>query len=400
MNLIRRPIALAAVLLCGFAAMLGAQPAATNTVKRPQPGRWLLILDTSAKMERRAKGVEGMVNDLLSSGMNGQMAPGSEIGIWTYNKSLYAGVAPLQTWDPARSNVIAGRTVAFLEKQDYRDKANLEPVLRELPDVVRSSRELTIIWFSDGSQNLTNTIYDDAINAAFAKYRPELSKNRMPLVTVLRVYQGKFVGQNVSVAPWPIEFPPFPEAKTNKPATPTLAAPKPEPVKPIFISAPKKPAVESPPSVPVAGGTVQLRPPPEEALTNPPAPNSLPTVIEPKPVAPVEAAQAPTPIQPAPAAKPVEPAPAPKPIEVAAVPPTPAPSPVAPREPEATLAKPLSPIPVATPPSETVTARKWPLILGISFMWVAIIVALVLARRARRANATSLITRSFEQDRK
>jgi len=37
------------------------------------------------------------------------------------------------------------------------------------------------------------------------------------------------------------------------------------------------------------------------------------------------------------------------------------------------------------------------LILGIGLMWVAIVAALMLARRARRANATSLITRSLNQ---
>lgn len=395
MNLIRQTIATAVALLCGFAVVFGAEPAAAPA-KRPQPERWLLILDTSAKMERRAKAVEGMVSDLLNSGMNGQMSPGSELGIWTYNKQLYAGVAPLQTWDPARSNIIAGRSVEFLSRQTYRDKGRSELVMAELADIVRSSRQLTIVWLSEGSQSLTNTPFDDAINTAYAKYRPTLAKSRMPLVTVLRVHHGKYFAQNVSVAPWPIEFPPFPvEEKTNAPAKPAATTPKPEPVKSIFISAPKKPAAEPAPVPPPAPSNVQLvvTPEPPPLATNAVVTVKPVEIIEPKPAA---SAPPPAPVEPPPA--PIQSKPEAKPVEVA--PATPAsPPPITPA-PEAAITKPISSAPQAASAGETVTARKWPLILGIGFMWVAIITSVVLARRARRANATSLITRSLEQKRK
>lgn len=390
---------IATALLCVLPDSHGAEsPADAN--KRPQPDRWLLIVDTSSAMERRAKAVEGVVGELMVSGMNGQMQPGAEFGIWTYNKELYAGVAPMQTWDSARSNLMANRTVGFLSKQPYRNKSKTEPVLSELARVVSDSRRLTVVWLSDGTgEKIAGTPFDAQINEAFTKYRPALSKTRMPLVTVLRVYRGKYIGQNISVAPWPVEFPPFPiePAATNavaKATTPTA------PVKSIFISREpakvEKPA-ETPPAVQIKPDSVQLRSAPE-SVTNPLAATPVPVELaQPMPTTAVQPAPVVAPVEPPPAVKPVEPKPvevaavAPKPEIVAPIAPAPAPAAVAPQ-----------PAPATTPPVaaavEPVTSRKWPLILGISFMWIAIFAALTLARRARRAKATSLITRSFDRD--
>ena len=253
---------IAMVLPCLLAVAHGAEPAGKGSA-RPQPERWLLILDTSSAMERRAQAVEGLVGELLASGMNGQMAPGADIGIWTYNKELFAGVAPMQTWNPAQSNIIAGRSLAFLSKQKYRSKSRTEPVLSELARVVSDSRQLTVVWFSDSAQKIAGTPFDDLINAAYAKYRPALAKTRMPLVTVLRVHQGKYFAQNISVSPWPIEFPPFPVTEnTNEVAKlPPAATP---PVKSIFIGRePEKTNVLKSAGVELHAAEVKLRPLPD-----------------------------------------------------------------------------------------------------------------------------------------
>ena len=399
MNLIRQPLAFAALLLCCLAGARAAQPV-TNVTKRPQPDRWLLIVDTSAAMERRAKAMEGVAGELLASGMNGQMQPGSELGIWTYNKELYAGVAPVQTWEPAGASLMVSRTVAFLGRQEYRGKSQPEAALAELARVVGDSRKLTVVWFSDGTKKITGTPFDSAINAAYTNQRPALAKNRMPLVTVLRVYHGKYIGQSVSVAPWPVEFPAFPvePEKTNAPAPPELAAAKPAaPVKSIYISREPEPAeVVAPGSIAIKGGDIKLRPLPDSVGAEvPPVPVSKPVeTMPPPPIAVPEPTPVVAPIEPAPSNKPAAPAPTVVALAEAlpAIPPAPTPKVSSPAS-----AVPLSPPALAT---DTVTARKWPLILGIACLSVAIVAALVLARRSRRSHATSLITRSFDRDQK
>lgn len=383
-------VLVATALQCFLAVARAAEPAG-NAPARPQPERWLLIVDTSSAMERRAKAVEGVVGELLVSGMNGQMKPGADLGIWTYNKELHAGVAPMQTWDPARSNVIAGRSVQFLSRQEYRSKGKSEPVLAELARVVSDSRQLTVVWLSDSSQTIAGTPFDDLINAAYAKYRPSLAKTRVPLVTVLRVYHGKYIGQNISVSPWPIEFPPFPiePEKTNAIAKPVVAKPA-EPVKSIYISRePEKTNVVKAAAEPHVTD-VKQHPSPEvvPAVT---ATNQAPPVVTSPPpvVATAQPAPVPTPApavaEPAPVVKPPEP----KPVEVTA------PAVTAPKIPTPEV---VAPAPTVAATVETSPKRNWPLVVGIGFLGVASVAALMLARRARRPKPISLITRSLDRD--
>jgi len=299
---------------------------------------------------------------------------------------------------------MASRTVGFLSKQKYRSKSKTEPVLSELTRVASDSRRLTVVWLSDGSgEKVAGTPFDAQINEAFAKYKPALAKTRMPLVTILRVYHGKYIGQNISVAPWPVEFPPFPVEPEPTNAVAKVSAPTPvAPVKSIFISRePAKPDVAKPaeppaPVLPKPDGA-QLRPAPEPV---PETPTLVPDLIAPvRPTVPEVV------VQPIPVVDSVEPAAtvksaAPKPMEMAAiVPPPPVAAQIAstPVAPAVVTAHP-EPAPSIAMVVEPVASRKWPLILGISFMWMAVFAALTLARRARRAKATSLITRSFDRD--
>lgn len=388
--------ALAAVFalwLTGLTVARAVEPAAPG--KKAQPARWLLIVDTSSAMERRAKAVEGVVGELVASGMNGQIHPGDELGIWTFNKELRAGAAPLQTWQPAHSNSIAGHLVAFLAKQKYEGKANFQPVLAELGRLVPVSRQLTILVMADGSQPIAGTPFDAAINASYEKTRAELARTRMPLVTVLRVYHGKYIGQNVSFAPWPVEFPPFPPEPPVTESRPTTAAPPAVPpitatAKPIIIHSEPKPAEST------------------NLITAPLAPApSLPLVTtQPAPVVTVAPAPAAQPVVEAPAAPPAVSPPVVQPLAEPMTPPvapapTATPSAAAPVAPSPAVAVAPEAVPTApTATADTVTARKWPLILGIGCFWVAIMVALVLARCARRQAGTSYITRSIDREMK
>jgi hypothetical protein len=261
-------------------------------------------------------------------------------------------------------------------------------VFAALEPVVRSSRQLTVVMLSDGAVDVAGTPFDAAINAAYAAQRPVLKKSRMPLVTVLRGYKGDYMAHVVAVAPWIGEFPAFPvePVKTNAPAPAPAVAPKTEPKRTIIIRPDPKKAEVAEPAVALQPGAVALRNPPETITDGKPVvvePLPAPETVNPTPVV-APAVVKPEEVVPVAKAEPAPPAVVPAPPALK----SPAEVPVAPAPVPATT---------ATAAADTVTIRKLPLILGISLMWVAIVVALVLVRRARRASATSIITQSFEK---
>lgn len=390
-----------AILLCLATFCHAASPAPAPD-RRPQPARWLLILDTSAAMKKRAKAVEGIAAELLGSSMNGQMRPGDELGVWSYNKELYAGVAPMQAWDPARSNAITKRTIDFLSRQVYRDTGRIENVLPELLAVARESRQLTVVWFSDGSQKFAGTPFNDELNAAQAKLRDSVEQTRMPVVTVLRGFRGKLTSQSVTLAPWPVAFPSFTNEvrKTNAPVKPVVETPKRVPnTNNMIIMGPGKKTNPAPVVTVTANDPgAKLRPLPAETVAEP-----ANVVVQTSAPVPPPATNPVVAVVPTPAASVATPPPAvkeTKPVELAA---NSVPPPVAP--PTVAVKREPTPAPVAPQaiPATTATAtssllgHKWPLLLGCGFMFAAAVVALLLARRSRRPAKISLITQSFDR---
>ena len=76
--------------------------AETNSAKASvsSSNRYLFIVDTSRAMKSRADGVVKTVQDLLTSGLGGQLRRGDSLGLWIFNDELYAGRFPLQEWSP------------------------------------------------------------------------------------------------------------------------------------------------------------------------------------------------------------------------------------------------------------------------------------------------------------
>jgi hypothetical protein len=276
-------------------------------------------------------------------------------------------------------------------------------VVDELRSVVAESRRLTVLIFTDGSGTFTNTPFDEALNAAVAANQPGLAKTRMPLVIVLRSEQGKLIGHNVSLAPWPVEFPPF----TPEPAPVVATAPRPEPPptnrppREIHISAKPKP---EPVVIAITTNAPTTTNPPVTAIIVEPAPvfvvrpgpapatgaGAVESAANPAPETNVIAAASPT--VPPPALAPTitaPPAPAPASAPPVAAQPSPSPTPV-----------PAAAVALAEPDVTTgvIPARsRWPLYAGIGCMSTAGLIAVVLALRSRRARGSSLITRSFDR---
>src|SRR5215207_9508121 len=139
------------VLMFGLPQHSGAQ---TNAPKAPpkRSNRYLIIVETSRSMEKRAEGTMKVVNDLLESGMGGKLQKGDTLGLWTFNEHLYAGRFPLQLWTPETHKNVAQKLWNYLKEQPYEKAASLEPVLAGMHAIINNSEVITVILISDGEQ--------------------------------------------------------------------------------------------------------------------------------------------------------------------------------------------------------------------------------------------------------
>jgi hypothetical protein len=419
---VRLVLAFSAVLLV---AGLNAG-AATSTNRLPAQGaedRFLLIIETSAAMERNAENTQRAVNQLMASGMVGQARPGDTIGLWTFNEELHTGVFPLQQWTPqARPKILAAAT-NFMSKVRYEKKARFEKVVETLRSVVKDSERITVIILSEGSGKISGTPFDEAVNDSFRLNYSGQRKQRMPFITVLRAKRGEFIGWRVNTPPFRPEFPAYPvEPKTTEPPvemTDTKPEPKPEP-KTEPKPEPKPPTA---PSLIVVGeaqaATATSNPPPADAIglaartvitrdppvqprpeTEPAGPAEPPvsqtpvtTVVPsaakaddlPKPeTQPAVAPTVPT-LSTETAAKPAVDSP-PKPVESSATP----------QPPETATVQTA----MATP-GESLANRTTLLVAGVVLLVAAFgLIFLLIRRVARPTEKVSLITRSMDQDQK
>ncbi|MEY2429693.1 MAG: hypothetical protein QOJ40_2578 [Verrucomicrobiota bacterium] len=209
-------------------------PAQTNRPAVSGPSnRYLLIMDTSRAMQARADAAVQAAQDLLVSGMGGQLRQGDTIGVWTYDQELKAGKFPLQVWTPETHRAVGKRILQFLSEQKYEKRASLDKVLPAMQDLIKESKFITVILISDGGQKIHGTPFDDLINRFYKLWRAEQRAAHMPFVTVLRARDGVITDHTVNSAPWPIEVPPLPAEF----APPAVSERKPAPV-PVQKTAP------------------------------------------------------------------------------------------------------------------------------------------------------------------
>lgn len=291
-------------------------PAQTNTANLgPSPQRWLLIVETSRPMQRRADAVLGAVQELLNSNMAGQAQPGDTLGVWTFNAELYAGRSPLRTWSPEAQQDIASRTLTFLKAQKYEKQANFDKVLPALSQVVKDSRLLTIVLVSSGDQKMRGTPFDDQLNEFYQKWHDEQQKARMPFVIAMRAKAGQLADYAFNTPPFPTQMPRLlPARQIAEPIQEKLIEalhnPPPPAVPPLILSgkksrpekalAPKpEPAIVKVAAAAAAPSTNDL------VVAKPPAPAVPPVQTAKVEVAPVPAAKPPPQVAPKPAPAPV-----------------------------------------------------------------------------------------------
>jgi len=194
----------------------GSLVAQTNRAKQQPANRYLLIVDTSRPMKRRANATLKLVQELTMSGLNGRLQRGDTLGLWTFNKKLYTGRFPLQTWSMERRAEISARMVAFLKSQKYENTASFDRVQPALTYVVEHSERLLVVLISSGEETIQGTRFDQPINDFYDRLRAQQEKARMPFVTVFSAHRGRMDGYTVNTPPWPLELPAVPqEAPTD-----------------------------------------------------------------------------------------------------------------------------------------------------------------------------------------
>src|SRR5262249_11882923 len=139
-----------------FVQNLFAQ-SSTNTTPS---NRWLFIVDTSRAQKRRAESIKDVAAGLLMSGVNGQMLPGDNVGVLTFNDTVHSGELPLQEWSPDNARLVTQRVYQYLGKQKYENEGDLNKVMSELDNLIKASEFLTAIIISDGSSEIHFTPFD------------------------------------------------------------------------------------------------------------------------------------------------------------------------------------------------------------------------------------------------
>ena len=452
------PQPLLAGLLCVTALLPCRLPAQTNNAKVEPSNRCLFIVETSQSMQRRRAAVLKTLQDLLTSGLNGQLRRGDTLGLWTFNEDLYAGRFPLQAWSPDAKGEIASRMVAFLKAQKYEKQVRFDRLWPALDHLIANSRNLTVILVSSGDGTIRGTPFDDRINESYQLWHDQQQKARMPFITVLCGRDRQLAAFVVSTPPWPLEIPRLPEeAQTAAPppSKPPQAARKaPPPIAPPLIISGKKHASEQATASTPTPAAIKAEAPAaataptaagESAGSKPLEPAAPPVQIasakaEPATVGqfpaqvPQKAAPAPTPMAepnaqsvkasesgaaepaaPKPDAAPPLGAPAPTPAPVAVELPKPAATPETKPVPVTSAAPPASaPTPghapsPASPPLQSATAVPAETVVRHTSLWVGGVVLVIMAggfsllllrRRPRATPQGSLITQSIERGKK
>ncbi len=219
------------LLVCSVFSTSAAEPSS-----HPIENRFLFVVETSSLMNRSANAAQETIRNLVTSGARGRMRSGDTFGLWTFNDRLNPEF-PMQQWTPDEGKKLAEAAVDYLNRQRYEKKGRLQTtVLPPLFSVINSSRAVTVILISSGTEPIRGTPFDKEINSLYSIYERELRDAKIPFVTSLVGRNGKVVAFAVNSTLGPIEIPtaPLPEIpivqiKTNAPtlintSTPTNPA--------------------------------------------------------------------------------------------------------------------------------------------------------------------------------
>ena len=234
------------MLLAAALSLPGTLLSQTENFKpRPIPNRFLIVVETSRAMDKREGAIGQVLNQLVLSGMNGQLRNGDSLGLWTFNDDLHGGEFPLQEWSEGNQTNVAGLVAAFIQKQKFGKAGHITKVLPEMGRLARVSDAITFILISSGSETMTGTPFDTKINESYTKWKEQQAKAHQPFVTVLRANKGRLTDFRVTPAPWPVELPALPVPPPVAPPIASVPKAQPRVLPPLIVSGRKTNAVET-----------------------------------------------------------------------------------------------------------------------------------------------------------
>lgn len=216
-----------------------AAPAPLADLTQPAQGlqKYLFVVDVSTSMEPFEYTSRAALFELIHSGMFGHMRAGDTFGIWPFNEGVFAGLYPMQRWDPEKAADLAGNVTRFLKNRNLSGKSRVDLVLPVVLGVVTNVGDLNVFLISDGKSKIVGTPFDKQINKIYKSRAPEAKKFQRPFVTLLLARQGEFVTAGVTLAGENIPLPPRTDpVPTNPPPSAVaehhLAKPNPPASKP------------------------------------------------------------------------------------------------------------------------------------------------------------------------
>ena len=361
--------------------------------------RYLFLIDTATGMGRFKAAIEKTVQDLVSTGMNGEMQMGDAFAIWPYRDKVVSDAFAPETWVPPLKDQLTKGASDFVRQLKYEGTSLFYVALVESFRVVKASKSATILLISDGTEMLQGTPFDLYANKIYGDHAMQMRKEKKPFVTVLLAVDGKIIGCTVSFGGDTITLPPMPtEMRAQLLADRTAAARSAPPAKLATQTAPApapKAIVQNVPKKAVSPkGSSPSTPPVERPPTPTPRP---PMTVSATPIpAPPQSTQLPaSPAPPVEAVKPAAPAPPPAPA-------TPAP--------EVGAKISAGAVTVAEPPPQTEGEPKKAapatlgqllfeqhrlLLIGLGLLVVAALIGWTLIRGNRGPKRPSLISRSM-----
>ena len=225
--------------LCAGLTAQGREISNTNGLPRPRPVyRYLFLVDTSSAMARQKNVTLDTLSKLIAGGVGGHIHTGEFWNIWTFDDQLHTNVFQAQMWNLAPQNDAANRAARLLRNQTFKNKkGRLAGPMAAIADEATLSGALTVVLFTDGSEPLNGTPFDQDINDIFTRHAAGMRKAKKPFVIALVAQDGKFVAHAVTPGGEPPHIPqppkrpapdPSPENEGAALRTPTQAGTNPK----------------------------------------------------------------------------------------------------------------------------------------------------------------------------